>query len=253
MGSGAPSDSSMATTAEGFQRHLLAYNRIFALEYRLASAAPFPLANAYPACLLDAIAGYRYLVEDVGFAPENILFTGDSAGGGIAFALAYYLHKHRDVLSKVSKVKLDNAGRVVLISPTADWTLAGDLSPGHSMFRNWNTDFVYPILASGYTLRALAGHTSKEIVTASAYLSPGSLAFEHTPGMFTGMPRTCIVAGGLEQTLDPMLTLRDRLTKDMGEEMVAFIEEPNATHDCVASAWQEPERSDVLKKISDWA
>ena len=126
----------MATTAEGFQKYLSACRRIFALEYRLASASPFPSANAFPACLVDAIAGYRYLVEDVGFAPENIILAGDSAGGGLAFGLAYYLHKHRDTLSEVSKIRLDNAGGIILISPTADWTRAGDLSPGHSMFRN---------------------------------------------------------------------------------------------------------------------
>lgn len=252
MGGGAPSDSSMATTAEGFLQYLRAYSRIFALEYRLSAAAPFPPSNAYPACLIDAIAGYRYLVKDIGFAPENILLTGDSAGGGIAFALAYYLHSQKDALSKVSKVELGNAGGMILLSPTADWTRAGDLSPNHSIFRNMHTDFVYPILATGYTLRALAGRMPEEIITTSAYLSPGSAAFEHTPGMFTGMPRTCIVAGNKEQTLDPMITLRDRLKKDMGEDMVTYIEERDATHDCVAWAWQEPERGNVLKKMADW-
>ena len=70
--------------------------------------------------------------------------------------------------------------------------------------------------------------------------------------MFTGMPRTCIIAGGLEQTLDPMLLLRDRLREDMGEGMVTYIEEESATHDCVALAWHEPERTAMLKRTADW-
>ncbi|KAH9934399.1 alpha/beta-hydrolase [Fomitopsis serialis] len=261
MASGGASNTHLMLCFEGFHTHFQSDIRIFAPEYRLASAAPFPPANPYPACLVDAIAGFRYLVEDVGFMPDNILISGDSAGGSLAFALAYYLHTYQDqlVLSKATpsdttakQVRLGNAGGVLLVSPSVDWTLPRSMAPGSSMNRNRLSDYVYTIFESGYTLRALAGNLPEETVTAGIYISPGSLGFKHSPGTFAGLPRMCIVAGGAEQTVDAMRTLKDRLKADMGEEKVRYIEEPDAAHDCVVAAWQEPERTNVFKQIAEW-
>ncbi|HEX8732564.1 MAG TPA: alpha/beta hydrolase, partial [Ktedonobacterales bacterium] len=49
------------------------------LDYRLAPECPFPAA------VDDALAGYRWLLEQ-GVAPQRIVFAGDSAGGGLALA-----------------------------------------------------------------------------------------------------------------------------------------------------------------------
>ncbi|HET9112139.1 MAG TPA: alpha/beta hydrolase [Ktedonobacterales bacterium] len=49
------------------------------LDYRLAPECPFPAA------VDDALAGYRWLLAQ-GAAPEAIVFSGDSAGGGLALA-----------------------------------------------------------------------------------------------------------------------------------------------------------------------
>lgn len=48
-------------------------------DYRLAPENPFPAA------LDDAVMAYRYLL-DQGFEPQNIVFAGDSAGGGLCLA-----------------------------------------------------------------------------------------------------------------------------------------------------------------------
>jgi monoterpene epsilon-lactone hydrolase len=50
-----------------------------ALDYRLAPEHPFPAA------VDDAVAGYRFLLEQ-GFKPERIAIGGDSAGGGLVVA-----------------------------------------------------------------------------------------------------------------------------------------------------------------------
>lgn len=49
------------------------------LDYRLAPECPFPAA------VDDALAGYRWLLEQ-GVAPERIVIAGESAGGGLALA-----------------------------------------------------------------------------------------------------------------------------------------------------------------------
>lgn len=62
----------------------LLHARVFALDYRLAPDHPFPAA------LDDAVAGFRWLVS-LGLGPRMISVAGDSAGGGLALALAMKL------------------------------------------------------------------------------------------------------------------------------------------------------------------
>ncbi|WP_336085816.1 alpha/beta hydrolase [Nocardia sp. SSK8] len=58
---------------------------VYSLDYRLAPEHPFP------AGLDDAEAAFLDLVENVGYRPEQICVAGDSAGGGLALALAQRL------------------------------------------------------------------------------------------------------------------------------------------------------------------
>ena len=54
--------------------------RVFSLDYRLAPEHPFPAA------IEDAAAGYRWLLKN-GVSPRDMVVAGESAGGGLAFAL----------------------------------------------------------------------------------------------------------------------------------------------------------------------
>jgi len=53
--------------------------RMLLIEYRLAPEHPFPAA------LEDALAAYRWLLNE-GFAAEHLVVAGDSAGGGLEIA-----------------------------------------------------------------------------------------------------------------------------------------------------------------------
>ena len=79
------------------------------LEYRLAPEHP------YPAGVEDAVAAYRALLAE-GVAPAEVVFAGESAGGGLVMAALVAL--------KSTDLPLPAAAYVV--SPWADLTLTGE-------------------------------------------------------------------------------------------------------------------------------
>ena len=83
--------------------------RVFAPAYRLAPEAP------YPSAVDDALRAYEYLIE-CGLSPHSIILCGESAGGGLCYALCLRL--------KAMGVSLP-AG-IIAISPWVDLTLSGD-------------------------------------------------------------------------------------------------------------------------------
>ncbi|KAL1408352.1 hypothetical protein Q8F55_005161 [Vanrija albida] len=83
--------------------------RVFAITYRLAPEAAFPLP------LHDVLHGYlRLLAPPLSIPPESIVIAGDSAGGGLSLALCMYLRDNGYQLP---------AG-LVLMSPWVDLTMS---------------------------------------------------------------------------------------------------------------------------------
>ena len=77
-------------------------------EYRLAPEHP------YPAALEDALKSYRWLLAH-GYRPEDILLSGDSAGGGLCLATVLSLRETGEPLPAA----------LVCMSPWTDLTLKG--------------------------------------------------------------------------------------------------------------------------------
>ena len=96
--------------ARGFGTILSARNGIdvFCAAYRLAPEYPFPAA------LDDAVAAYQYVLE-CGYKPENIVLSGESAGGGLIFCLTLQL----------KAMGLPLPAGLIPISPWTDLTLSG--------------------------------------------------------------------------------------------------------------------------------
>ena len=82
--------------------------KVISVDYRLAPAHP------YPAAVDDALAAYEALLDN-GTAPSDIVFAGESAGGGLAVATM--------VNARDRGLPLPAAAFVM--SPYADLTLAG--------------------------------------------------------------------------------------------------------------------------------
>ncbi|KAH8802562.1 alpha/beta hydrolase fold-domain-containing protein [Xylogone sp. PMI_703] len=94
---------------------------VVAVKYRLSTDFKFP------ACRDDFYAVYNSLLKEHNISPQNIIFCGDSAGGGLAAMTALHARK--------SGTPLPSA--MVLISPWLDLTLSKTLSSPAM-----NTDFL---------------------------------------------------------------------------------------------------------------
>ncbi|KAF9807913.1 hypothetical protein IEO21_08030 [Rhodonia placenta] len=165
------------------------------------------------AAIIDALAGYRYLIEDVGFEPQNIILSGDSAAVDLG-------DTHTE--------------------------------PGSSMHRNASSDYITLLFKSRYCTRALVGRHPLEMANTSMCISPASRKLVDTPGMFGGLPPTCIFIGDAEIFLDQVRTLRDRLRTANGEEKIKYMEWADVTHDPFMWPWHEPERTLALREIAKW-
>lgn len=115
--------------------------RSFAVEYRLSVGLPLGPENPFPAALIDALAGYNYLVNVVGFAPEDILVVGDSAGGNLALAMTRYLVEYASQLSEALTAHPPPGARL-LLSPWTDLSTATHDNPNASYYTKRSTDMI---------------------------------------------------------------------------------------------------------------
>lgn len=193
---------------------------------------------------MDVIAGYNYLVHEIGFPPDNVIISGDSAGG----VLAYQLARH---LASARLPTLQQAGALLLLSPSADSGLRAP--PGDSMQTNRRADYVRTWFDAGYVPPTLLGALPAAELD-RPWLSPGSpvLTNVDTAGLFKGFPRTFILAGEAEMSRDSMRALRDHMQRDMGQDRVQYVEVAGAPHDFVGITLFEPERTVGLKAIGGW-
>lgn len=216
--------------------------RVLALEYRLSATDPYPAANPFPAALIDAIAGYNYLLNDLGFKPERVIVMGCSAGGHLAITLIRYILDNPGVLPLPSAL--------VALHPWGDLSNSFEGQYGSSAYTNHATDHADSMFYGSleYATKAFVGpHDAKTNV----YLAPASRYLEGKVS-FEGFPRTFMNAGGKERLRDPTRLLRDRFIKDLGEEKITYIEPAETAHMYTAFPFMEPERSDTLKQIDEW-
>ncbi|KAG6876106.1 hypothetical protein C0993_005489 [Termitomyces sp. T159_Od127] len=239
-----PSDPT-AAIARGILEHTESIHRIFALEYRLSSSKPFEVDAPFPAALIDALAGYQYLVNVVGFDPANIIIAGDSAGGNLAHALTRYLVEYKGF----DKLPAPPGG-IILLSPWSDLGVSHE-GPTASSHKFVDSDYLHPTIGSvNYAKDSFLGPLGLGAAVRNPYISPASL----DPALvinFKGFPRTFIVAGGAEILYDQIICLRDRMMKDLGDQ-VTYYEAKDGIHDYLIFEWHEPERTETLKAIAKW-
>ena len=138
-------------------------------DYRVAPEHP------YPAALEDALSAYEWLRKN-GYPANQIVFAGDSAGGGLALALCLYLKDHGMELPE----------GLVLMSPWTDLTASGE---------SYETN---------YTLDPLFGNTRDSMLYNLDYAGdedPANPYISPLFGDFTGFPPMLVQAGSIEMLL----------------------------------------------------
>ncbi|MDD6075002.1 MAG: alpha/beta hydrolase [Otoolea sp.] len=140
-------------------------------DYRVAPEYPFPTA------LEDAVAAYRWLLEEKQYEPGQIVVAGDSAGGGLALALALYAKDHGMPLP----------GGLILMSPWTDVSLSG---------ASYETN---------YEIDPLFGNSRENMLYQCSYIGdadPKNPYLSPLFGDFTGFPPMLFQVGSYEVLLD---------------------------------------------------
>lgn len=148
---------------------------VLTIDYRVAPE------NPYPAALEDAIAAYLWLLEN-GFREDEIILSGDSAGGGLAMALCMYLRDHKLPLPK----------GIVAMSPWTDMTASGT-----SYDENFEKD-------------PLFGKTRDSLIYNKDYLGsedPKNPYLSPLFGDFTDFPPMLIQVGTIEMLLSDSVSV----------------------------------------------
>ncbi|MGN0435706.1 MAG: alpha/beta hydrolase [Wujia sp.] len=152
---------------------------VLTIDYRVAPENPFPAA------LEDAYEAYHWLL-DSGYRGTDIVFAGDSAGGGLVLCLCHYLKGKGEQLP---------AG-IVVMSPWTDLTCSGE-----SYTENHECD-------------ALFGNEDENFLKHSPYIGqedPRNPLISPLFGDFTGFPPMLIQVGTNEMLLSDSKVLAEKV------------------------------------------
>lgn len=153
--------------------------KVLCLAYRLAPENPFPAA------IDDALEAYRLLLSS-GYIPSQIVFAGESAGGGLCFSLCL----------KLKEKNLPLPACIITISPWVDLTNCGE-----SFKTNREVDPSLTKSQLDFYSQCYAGETSS---LTDPLISP-------LFGELKNFPPSIIFAGEDELLLDDAKRLNDKL------------------------------------------
>ena len=247
----------MAPVPKGFLEHCSSITRTFSIEYRLLCPGA-KATHPFPTALLDALAGYTYLVN-LGFKEEDIILCGDSAGGNLALALTRYLVENAGKAAGLPRTP----GALVLFSPWADMSESFEVNRTESAIQSAAHDWASPTNSEEIVraIEAFLGDKPDEIANAKRYVysSPASpyllgLTSDSTTRKisFKNFPRTWLDFGGSEVLHDQIKRLGVAMEEDLGKKKFKLNECPGGVHGYIAFEWFQPERSENMGKIATW-
>lgn len=155
--------------------------RVLTIDYRVAPE------NPYPAALEDAVSAYSWLLEQ-GYSGNEIILSGDSAGGGLAMALCMYIKDH----------DMPMPCGIIAMSPWTDLTCSG---------KSYETN---------YKRDPLFGKTKDSLIYNRDYVgmeNPKNPYISPLFGDFSDFPPMLIQVGDYEMLLSDSLLTAERAKK----------------------------------------
>jgi acetyl esterase/lipase len=192
--------------------------RVLALHYRLAPEHP------HPAPVEDAVAAYRWLLDQEGLSADHLMVAGDSAGGGLTMA----------TLVAVRDAGLPLPAVAVGMSPWVDMELLGE---------------------SMTTRAAVDPMINKSMIGEIAALFLGGGDPRHPLASplhadLSGLPPLLIQVGDAEVLLDDSTRFAER-AKQAGVDVTLEVW-PEMVHVWQASAGFVPESDKAIARIAEY-
>ena len=172
--------------------------------------------------------------------------AGDSAGGNLALAVTRYVVESR-------LPHLPPPGGLLALSPSVDLT-SSRVEINSSHFLNAKSD-IFDLPPNTFGRRAYIGEIDPGEAKYNRYISPAS-RFVIPPNidegtkLFSGFPRSYIMGGGAEKSLDDIVALTERMNEDGVDITTDFP--PDAVHAYSVFSWHEPERTESFIKCAAW-
>lgn len=170
----------------GHLDYALGFGSVLAAETGIPTlCAAYRLAPefVFPAALEDALAAYRHLLQ-AGYLPQRISLAGESAGGGLIFALCL----------KLRSLNLPLPGRLAALSPWTDLAMTG---ASYTLNERVDPSLVRESLA-------YYAHLYAKDELQNPFVSP-------LYGRLDGMPPSLLIAGTDELLRDDSVRMADAL------------------------------------------
>lgn len=187
------------------------------IDYRLAPENPFPAA------VDDAETAYKWLLKQ-GYISTNIVFAGDSAGGGLTLA----------TMLKLRDEKIPLPGAAVCLSPWTDLAITGD-----SVKLKKNEDLMLTEHYLKFSAEKYVGNNNPK----NPYISPLYAELK-------GLPPILIQTGTADLIVDDALRFVENakksgldITLDLWQDMFHVFQ---------IFGWYFPESKTALKKIGNF-
>ncbi|WWD17607.1 hypothetical protein CI109_102048 [Kwoniella shandongensis] len=185
--------------------------RVFCVNYRKSLSAD----SAFPASLLDCLAGLQYVVQERGFEAKNIMLCGDSAGANASLALARCLGE----MESAGGRRFGQVGSMCLHSPWSDMT-----SSFPSVRANRYTDHLVDL-----TTVNIPSHTRHFPNNKSnLYFSPALTTSGGFGYLVSHQTKVYISAGTAEAFYDEILALHHAMKRDGVDVQLRTLD--GATH-----------------------